>query len=111
MNAWEWSVYPRLSSNPMVAAGITDEPDKARGEVEAVLGADDGAGWGVLQQVRVSAGEPGQAFQLHPAALNVQAGRPGRVRLAGRHPGHHVRLSAGRGKPSAAGPCPPPPAH
>lgn len=51
-----------------MAAGITDEPDKARGEVEAVLGADDGAGWGMLQQVRVSAGEPGQAFQLRPAA-------------------------------------------
>lgn len=64
----------------MVAAGITDEPDKVRGEVEAVLGADDGAGWGVLQQVRVSAGEPGQAFQLHPAAdqLPLMCRRDGR---------------------------------
>jgi hypothetical protein len=42
----------------MVAAGITDEPDKARGEVELVLGANEGAGWGMLQQVRVSIGEP-----------------------------------------------------
>ena len=66
--AWEWSVYPRLSSNPMVAAGITDKPDRARGEVETVPGADEAAGWGMLQQVRVSAGEPGQAFQLWPAA-------------------------------------------
>jgi hypothetical protein len=42
----------------MVAAGITDKPDKARGEVESVLGADEGAAWGILQQVRVSLGYP-----------------------------------------------------
>jgi len=33
-----------------------------------VLGAYDAAGWGILQQVRVSAGDPGQGFQLWPAA-------------------------------------------
>ena len=67
--AWEWSVYPRLSSSPIVAAGITDEPERARGEVESVLGANDGAGWGVLQQVRVSVGEPndGHPFEMWPA--------------------------------------------
>lgn len=56
--AWEWAVYPRLSTSPMVAAGITDEPDRARTEVESVLGDDKGAAWGMLQQVRVSVGEP-----------------------------------------------------
>ena len=71
--AWEWWVYPRLSTNPMVAAGITDEPDKARGDVETVLGADEGAGWGMLQQVRVSVGEPseGHPLQLWPAASSM----------------------------------------
>jgi hypothetical protein len=69
--AWEWSVYPRLSSNPMVAAGITDEPGRARSEVELVLGTDEGAGWGMLQQVRLSVGEPnddGHPFARWPAA-------------------------------------------
>lgn len=70
MMAWEWSVYPRLSSNPMVAAGITDELDRARGEVESALGADEGAGWGMLQQVRLAVGEPsgGPPFEKWPAA-------------------------------------------
>lgn len=68
--AWEWSVYPRISSSPMVAAGITDEPGKARAEVESALGADEGAGWGVLQQVRVSLGDPSEGHPLKtwPAA-------------------------------------------
>lgn len=68
--AWVWSVYPRLSSNPMVAAGITDKPDKARGDVEDVLGTDEGAAWGVLQQVRVPVGDPSDDGQLSmwPAA-------------------------------------------
>jgi hypothetical protein len=72
--AWEWSVYPRLSSNPMVAAGITDEQDRARGEVELMLGADEGAGWGMLQQVRPSVGEPndgGHPFERWPAASRL----------------------------------------
>jgi hypothetical protein len=56
--AWAWSVYPRLSSSPMVAAGMTSEREKARKDVETMLGADEGAGWGVLQQIRVSVGEP-----------------------------------------------------
>jgi hypothetical protein len=64
MIAWAWSVYPRLSTNPMVAAGITDKPDRARGEVESVLGADEGAAWGILQQVTVSLGEPSEDHQL-----------------------------------------------
>jgi hypothetical protein len=80
--AWEWSVYPRLSSNPMVAAGITGELDKARGEVESVLGADEGAGWGMLQQVRVSVGEPsdGHPFERWPATgfLPLMCRRDGR---------------------------------
>lgn len=71
--AWEWAVYPRLSSSPMVAAGITDEPDKARGDVEAVLGDDEGAAWGMLQQVRVSVGEPGDggSFERWPASSSL----------------------------------------
>lgn len=48
----------------MVAAGITDKPDKARGQVEAVLGTDQGAAWGILQQVRVSVGDPCDEDQL-----------------------------------------------
>ncbi len=73
MIAWEWSVYPRLSSNPMVAAGITDEPERARGDVEEALGADDGAGWGMLQRVRVSVGEPsdGPPFERWPASESL----------------------------------------
>ena len=66
----------------MVAAGITDEPDRARGEVESALGADDGAGWGMLQQVRVAVGEPsdGPSFQRWPAAscLPLMCRRDGR---------------------------------
>ncbi len=61
MIAWAWSVYPRLSDNPMAAAGITDDPDKARREVESVLGSDEGAAWGILQQVRLSLGDPDQS--------------------------------------------------
>jgi hypothetical protein len=81
--AWEWSVYPRLSSNPIVAAGITDKPDRARGEVELVLGADEGAGWGMLQQVRLSVGEPndgGYSFERWPTAscLPLMCRRDGR---------------------------------
>lgn len=62
--AWAWSVYPRLSSSPMVATGMTSEPEKARKDVETVLGTDDGAGWGVLQQIRVAVGEPCEEGQL-----------------------------------------------
>jgi hypothetical protein len=81
--AWEWSVYPRLSSNPIVAAGITDEPDRARCEVELALGADEGAGWGMLQQVRLSVGEPsdgGCPLERWPAAscLPLMCRRDGR---------------------------------
>ena len=61
MIAWAWSVYPRLSDNPMVAAGITDDPERARGQVESVLGSDEGAAWGILQQVRLSLGDPYQS--------------------------------------------------
>ena len=70
MMAWEWSVYPRLSTNPMVAAGITDEPGQGAGRGRAGAGADDGAGWGMLQQVRLSVGEPseGNALAVWPAA-------------------------------------------
>jgi len=57
MIAWVWSVYPRLSTDPMVAAGITDRPDKARHEVESALSANQSAAWGILQQVRVSLGD------------------------------------------------------
>jgi hypothetical protein len=74
MIAWEWWVYPRLSSNPMVAAGITDEPGRARGEVESVLGADEAAAWGMLQQVRLSVGDPndgGHPLQLWPAPASL----------------------------------------
>jgi hypothetical protein len=68
MIAWAWSVYPRLSTNPMVAAGITDEPAKARVEVESILGTDEGAAWGILQQVKMSLGDPDQEpLQAWPA--------------------------------------------
>jgi hypothetical protein len=69
MMAWEWSVYPRLSGLPMVAAGIADEPEQAHGEVEAALGASELAGWGTLQQVRVELGDPGHSpVSVWPAA-------------------------------------------
>jgi hypothetical protein len=73
MIAWEWSVYPRLSTNPMVAAGITDEPGRARSEVESVLGANEGAGWGMLQQVRLAVGEPNDShpLQVWPATSRL----------------------------------------
>ena len=73
---------PPALKQPNVAAGITDEPDRARGDVESVLGADDGAGWGMLQQVRVSLGEPneGHAVERWPAdsSLPLLCRRDGR---------------------------------
>jgi hypothetical protein len=67
----------------MVAAGITDEPGRTRGQVESVLGADEGAGWGMLQQVRLAVGEPnddGHPLQIWPATacLPLMCRRDGR---------------------------------
>lgn len=46
---WIWNVYPRVSSHPNVAAGVTMYEEDARVYVETVLAADDvNTAWGVV---------------------------------------------------------------
>lgn len=44
---WAWDVYPRSSSNPMVATGQSSSQRGARVVVETVLAEKDSAAWGL----------------------------------------------------------------
>lgn len=48
MSGFTWTVYPRLSSEAMVATGVTDKPENARACIEMVLTQADSSAWGVL---------------------------------------------------------------
>jgi len=44
--AVQWVVFSELSTDAMVATGITDEPSTARWMVETILADTSHAGWG-----------------------------------------------------------------
>jgi hypothetical protein len=51
--AVQWVVFSGLSTDAMVATGITDEPSTARWMVETVLADTSHAGWGEVHRVPV----------------------------------------------------------
>lgn len=54
MIAYAWTVYPRVSTSPMIATGITDKDSQARKLAEKALLSDDTAAWAIVQRVTVS---------------------------------------------------------
>jgi hypothetical protein len=55
--AIQWAVFPALSSDAMIAAGITDKPGMAQSVVEAIMAVSPDAGWGEVVRIAVP-GEP-----------------------------------------------------
>lgn len=53
MIAYVWGVYPRDSSRPMAAAGMTDDESRARMLVATILAGDETTIAGVMQPVSV----------------------------------------------------------
>jgi hypothetical protein len=54
MIGYQWTIYHQHSSynsDGILAAGITDDPDKAKSLVELVLTESDQAAWGLLLRV------------------------------------------------------------
>jgi hypothetical protein len=51
--AVQWVVFSELSTDAMVATGITDAPSTARWMVETVLADTSHAGWGEVRRVPV----------------------------------------------------------
>ena len=51
--AIQWVVFPRLSTDAMVATGITDKPAVARSAVETVMTYAPNAGWGEVVRIAV----------------------------------------------------------
>ena len=68
----QWVVFPRLSSDAMVATGVTDKPAVARSAVETVMTLAPNAGWGEVIRTAV----PGERFT--DAELS-QWPQPGRI--------------------------------
>jgi hypothetical protein len=56
--AMQWVVFPAVSSDAMVATGITDKPAVARSVVEAVLACAPEAGWGEIVRIAVTGEAP-----------------------------------------------------
>ena len=48
--AVQWVVFSELSTDAMVATGITDEPSTARWMVEKILADTSHAGWGEVRR-------------------------------------------------------------
>ena len=59
--AVQWVVFSELSTDAMVATGITDEPSTARWMVETILADTSHAGWG---EVRRAPRHPGPVLRL-----------------------------------------------
>jgi hypothetical protein len=58
--AVQWVVFSEMSTDAMVATGITDEPSTARWMVEATLADTSHAGWGEVRRVPVPGVEPSE---------------------------------------------------
>lgn len=59
---FQWTVYHRYSGHGeagILAAGITDQPGRARSVVEMILADADDAAWGILLRVLL---DPGSAY-------------------------------------------------
>jgi hypothetical protein len=61
--AVQWVVFSGLSTDAMVATGITDEPSTARWMVETILADTSHAGWGEVHRVPVPGEIPSEAEQ------------------------------------------------
>jgi hypothetical protein len=59
--AVQWVVFSELSTDAMVATGITDEPSTARWMVETILADTSHAGWGEVQRVPAPGEIPSEA--------------------------------------------------
>jgi hypothetical protein len=59
--AVQWVVFSELSTDAMVATGITDEPLTARWMVETILADISHAGWGEVRRVPVPGEIPSEA--------------------------------------------------
>jgi hypothetical protein len=59
--AVQWVVFAELSTDAMVATGITDEPLTARWMVETILADTSHAGWGEVQRVPAPGEIPSEA--------------------------------------------------
>jgi hypothetical protein len=59
--AIQWTVFPVLSSEAMVATGITDKPGMAQSAVEAIMAVSPNAGWGEVVRIAVPGGQPTDA--------------------------------------------------
>jgi hypothetical protein len=59
--AVQWVVFSELSTDAMVATGITDEPLTARWMVETILADTSHAGWGEVQRVPAPGEIPSEA--------------------------------------------------
>jgi hypothetical protein len=59
--AVQWVVFSELSSDAMVATGITDEPSTARWMVETILADTSHAAWGELRRVPVPGEFPSES--------------------------------------------------
>jgi hypothetical protein len=72
MIGYQWTIYHRHSGHGldgMLAGGITEDPQKARGLVETILAEDDGAGCGLLVRVEFEGASPyGIGVVLEPSA-------------------------------------------
>ena len=83
--AVQWVVFSELSTDAMVATGITDEPSTARWMVETILADTSHAGWGEVRRVPVPRRDPqrGGAEPVAHAGRGVRVPAVGpRVRLA-----------------------------
>jgi hypothetical protein len=59
--AIQWAVYPALSTDVMIATGITDKPAAARSVVEAVMTLAPNSAWGELVRIGVPGKLPADA--------------------------------------------------
>jgi hypothetical protein len=59
--AVQWVVFSELSTDAMVATGITDAPSTARWMVETILADTSHAGWGEVHRVPVPGEVPSEA--------------------------------------------------
>jgi len=83
----QWAVFPELSTDPMVATGITGEPSTARWLIETILADARHAAWGEMLRVPV----PGEA----PAAAETsQWPPPGEVYVCRRAAGGGYRWAS-----------------
>jgi hypothetical protein len=59
--AIQWAVFPALSSDAMIATGVTDKPGMAQSVVEAIMAISPNAGWGEVVRIAVPGERPSDA--------------------------------------------------